>query len=117
MVRINPDESVCTVVVTVDADPSMLPTVVEHARLGVEEHFPRYDGFVGGALHVSGDGGRLVQYLQWASEEHYRRCRDDARWDDLPSTARFMALVGSGQATVDARTYTVVARSPSGRES
>lgn len=98
----------CTVIVTVDADPAAMPDLVSHARFGLER-FGDFEGFVGGALHQSEDGRRLVQYLQWEREADHRACIDDPQWDALPSTKRFMELVQSGQAKMDVRTYEVLA--------
>lgn len=99
---------VCTVIVTVDADPDVVPELEAHARFGIE-HFSEHPGYVGGALHRSADGRRLVQYLQWESEASYRDCMDDPRWDQLPSAARFLEHVSSGRAVLDARVFSVEA--------
>jgi len=106
---IDPEQNLCTVIVTVDADPGLMPELEAHARLGLEE-FPSYDGFVAGALHKSADGSRLVQYLQWRSAAHHRACIEDTRWDTLPSSTTFLDHARAGRATVDVRTYLVVAR-------
>ena len=37
------------------------------------------DGFVSANLHKSRDGRRVVNYAQWASEEHYQRMLQDPR--------------------------------------
>lgn len=105
---ISTDQSLCTVVVTVDASKSVMADLVEHARFGLQR-FPDYDGFLGGALHMSDDGTRLVQYLQWESQTSYAASRDDSRWDEAPSTRRFAEHVASGRALIDARTYEIVA--------
>ena len=99
---------ICTVIVTVDADPEIVPELEEHARDGLDR-FARLRGFISGALHKSDDGGRLVQYLQWKTVDDHLACVHHPQWDDLPSTRRFMELVGSGRATMDVRTYRVVA--------
>ncbi len=111
MIHIGTDQPVCTVVVTVEAAAGVLDDLVEHARSGIERHFGECDGFVGGALHVSADRAKLIQYLQWESERAYVRCRDDPKWDALVSTRRFLDAVRSGEALVDARIYRVVADS------
>lgn len=111
MIRIATDRPVCTVVVTVEAAAAVLDDLVGHAQLGIERHFGECDGFVGGALHVSTDRTKLIQYLQWESEGAYLRCRDDPKWDALVSTQRFLDAVSSGAALVDARIYRVVADS------
>ena len=95
-----------TVIVTVDAAPSVLDEMENHARTGLEA-FPEYPGFVSGALHRSADGARLVQYLQWSDEAAYLACRDDPRWDKTNSADRFMAHVTAGRATIDERSFAV----------
>lgn len=108
------ERPICTVIVTVDAAPDTMADLVEHAQAGIDHHFPSYPGYRGGALHLSGEGTRLVQYLQWDSESDYLACRDDPRWDALETTQRFMTHLRHGRATVDARTYTVTACSGPG---
>lgn len=106
MLTIDETKSLCTVIVTVDADPVHMSDLLEHAELGLGR-FAGFNGFVSGALHSSADRGRLIQYLQWETEALYRSCIDDPTWADLPSTVRFMALVESGLARVDVRVYSV----------
>ena len=110
MPRITHPTGLHTVIVTVDADADTLPGLADHARLGLEE-FSRYPGFRGGALHVSDDGYRMVQYLQWESMEEYRACVEDPAWDDLPSTRAFMDTLASGRAHLDVRAFRVEATS------
>ncbi len=106
MTKITEGADLCTVIVTVDAEPAEMENLAAHASAGLEA-FRSYPGFVSGALHVSQDGGRIVQYLQWATEADYRACVDDPSWDDRASTRRFMERVESGAARVDVRTYVV----------
>lgn len=108
MPRIGVGESLCTVVVTVDAPPDHLPALEKHAREGLRL-FRSFPGFVAGALHRSRDGARLVQYLQWRSEEDHLACMDDPSWDASPSARRFVELDRHGAIRVDVRTYDVVA--------
>lgn len=108
MPRIVEDTGLCTVIVTVDAPPALLEEMVAHARAGIRR-FAEYPGYAGGALHVSDDGGRLIQYLQWRSRSEYEACIEDPAWDDLESTAPFLDAVRSGRAKLDARVYDVVA--------
>ena len=103
-----PAQSVCAVIVTVDAGAEAMPAIEAHARFGLTQ-FPQFEGFVSGALHKSADGTRLVQYLRWSGKAQYERCIGDPRWDDLPSTQQVMALVRHGDATMDVRVYDVVA--------
>ena len=109
--RRDDQEAACTVVVTVDAPPDVMDDLVAHARVGIER-FVECQGYIHGTLHLSEDGRRLVQYLRWATKSDYEACRDDPRWDALPTTARFMALVSSDAVTLDARAYEALERSP-----
>lgn len=95
-----------TVIVTVDASQDLIPALQEHAAMGIRR-FDTYPGYLGGALHVSADGTRLVQYLQWESESSYESCRTDPAWDALRSTQHFLAAVASGRATIDSRSFHV----------
>jgi hypothetical protein len=105
-VRIEKNRDLCTVIVTVDAPPDVMPRLEAHARAGIHG-FAECPGYLGGAMHVSEDGTRLVQYLQWTSEAHYRKCVEDPRWDELSTTAEFMDAIREGRARVDARTFYV----------
>jgi hypothetical protein len=108
--RITHPTDLRTVIVTVDADADVLPALADHARLGLVK-FSDYAGFRGGALHLSDDGCRMVQYLQWNSMEEYRACVEDPAWDDLPSTRAFMDTLASGRARLDVRSFRVEASS------
>lgn len=109
--RIPSSSDCCTVIATVDADPTVLVALEAHARAGLE-HFPSFPGFLGGALHRSGDGERLVQYLQWSSRAEYERCIDDPSWDALPSTRHFLDAVHEGRARLNVRVFDVVMVAP-----
>lgn len=98
----------CIAIVTVDAPPHALVDVVAHARAGLAA-FPDWEGFLDGTLHVSTDGGRLVQLLRWRDEDSYHAAMDHPSWASFPTTAAFMAHVGAGTAQVDARLFQIVA--------
>lgn len=106
----DPLEAGCIVIVTVDAPLDVMDDLVAHARAGIRR-FGDCQGFVDGTLHRSEDGRRLVQYLRWASVAAYETCRDDPRWDGLPTTDRFMALAATDAVTLDARVFEVLDRS------
>ncbi|MCG8587807.1 MAG: hypothetical protein MJE66_00800 [Proteobacteria bacterium] len=97
-----------TVIVTVDAEPEIMPRLEAHARFGLDA-FAEFDGYCGGQLHVSLDRRRLVQIVRWRTEGDYLACRDDARWEEVPTTKAFMAAVESPNVVMDVRAYTVVA--------
>lgn len=104
------------VIVTVDAAAEVLAEMADHARLGLEG-FDAWPGYVGGDLHVSADGTRLVQRLEWDSQADWERCRDDPHWDTVPSTRRILEHVETGRARLDVRTYERVATSSTRRNS
>ena len=104
---IRENSGLITVIVTVDAPVTIMSEMESHARAGLRL-FPEFEDFVSGALHKSADGGRLVQYLQWKTEENYFACMNDPRWDDLPSARRFLDHVDSGEARVNVRIYNVI---------
>lgn len=108
MTIIRQQQTICTVIVTVDAPTDLIPELETHARYGLTQ-FIEFTGFVAGALHKSKDGTRLVQYLQWETEADHLACINDTRWDQIPSTRRFMELVKSGAVGMDVRIYDVVA--------
>lgn len=88
------------VIVTIDTDPETMPTMEVHASAGLQR-FRDHAGFLGGSLHVSLDGTRLVQHTRWASEREYRACIDDPTWDELPSTRPFMTALERGAAIMN----------------
>ncbi len=98
----------CTVIVTVDAAAGVMAELESHAREGIAR-FAAFEGFIAGALHRSEDGARLVQYLQWETEEHHLACMNDPRWEDVPSTRIFMDHIAAQRAKVDVRVYDVIA--------
>ncbi len=106
MLRIGERDDICTVIVTVDAPLELVSDLADHARFGLRE-FTRFDGFLGGGLHLSQDRGRIVQYLQWGSESEYRACIDDPSWEEHASTQAFMEAVRTGRAKLDARIFAV----------
>ncbi len=110
MLRISESGPPCTVIVTVDAQRDVLPELEAHARLGLER-FPEFPGFLGGALHRSADGTRLVQYLQWASQAEYEACLTHPRWEEMETTQRFMTHVNAGRARMSAQIFAVIATS------
>ena len=99
---------ICGVIVTVDAEAELMPTLEAHARYGLTR-FPEFDGFISGALHKSADGTRLVQYLRWRSEADHLACIHDPCWDTDPSSKRFLDLAESEGVTMEVRVYEVVA--------
>ena len=107
-----PSPEPIAVIVTVEGNPDALAIAVEHARSGLEQHFPTYPGFIVGALHESLTGQQIVQYLRWQSMKHYLACRDDPAWDERPTTSAFTAAVNAGDLALQEATYRVVTVRP-----
>ena len=73
---IDPSNTECTVIVTVDGKLADMEFVIQHTSNGLNR-FSQFDGFISGATHVSDDGNRVVQYLQWDSKEAHEACMND----------------------------------------
>ena len=99
--------SACTVIVTVDGLKDDIIAVLNHASQGLEV-FANFDGFVAGATHLSDNGRRIVQYLQWDSKDSHEYCMKDPLWEDLDSGKMFMQLMRAGAIQVDVQTFEVV---------
>jgi hypothetical protein len=107
-VIIDPSNTGCTVIVTVDGKPIDMEFVVQHASNGLDR-FSQFDGFIAGATHVSDDGNRIIQYLQWDSKEAHETCMNDPAWNEDDSSRRFIRIMQSGAIKVDVRTYNIAA--------
>ncbi len=108
MTSISESAKLCTVIVTVDGDPSVIEEIKPHAQDGLRR-FREFPGFISGSLHQSIDGGRLVQYLQWKTEADHLACMNDPRWEELPSARHFLETIAKRRAVLDVRTYRVEA--------
>ncbi len=67
------------------------PKIVESLRSFTEHSTMGRPGFVGASIHVSRDGSRVVNYVQWDDEASYRAMFDDpaakAHFDDVGAIA------------------------------
>ncbi len=102
------EQTICVVIVTVDANTETIGEVTAHAQYGLKR-FAEFDGFICGVLHRHANGTRIVQYLRWQSEADHLACMNHPLWDDVPSSRRFLGLVNSGQIRVDVGVYDVIA--------
>ena len=100
-------DSICVVIVTVDAAAKVLPDLVPHAQKGLSL-FATFGGFISGTLHINPEGTRMVQYLQWETEAHHLACMNDPRWEEMDSARTFMETIHAGRATMDVNTYRIV---------
>ena len=87
---IDQSATICTVIVTVDGEAEDLEFVAGHASEGLEQ-FSQFEGFIAGATHISEDGERVIQYLQWESEEAHEACMVG---DRLTTDVRMAARAG-----------------------
>jgi hypothetical protein len=107
-VIIDPSNTGCTVIVTMDGKPIDMEFVIQHAANGLDR-FSQFDDFIAGATHVSDDGNRVVQYLQWNSKKAHEACMNDPGWTTDESSKRFIELMQSYTIKVDVRTYRIAA--------
>ena len=104
--QIHTNTPCCTVIVTVDGSNAAIAAVLAHATSGLER-FADHDGFLAGATHLSQDGTRIVQYLQWRDEAAYTACMASPAWESIPSSRDFMHMMARGEIAVDARVFGV----------
>ncbi len=100
-------EQPVTVMVLFDVDPADQQELVTLA-LQTQEIFKAQRGFLGGSLHRSADGKRVVQHLRWRTMEDNLACMGSPDWQG-DTGQRFMAFIGSGKATMDPQVYEAVA--------
>lgn len=105
--HIDPFRNICTVIVTVDGEDNEMRFVVNHASAGLDR-FSSFAGFMAGATHLSEDGKRVIQYLQWESRETHEACMNHPSWDENESSKRFVEMMESGTIRVDVRIYDIV---------
>ena len=105
--HIDPSRNICTVIVTVDGKVDEMTFVVNHASAGLDQ-FSSFAGFIAGATHLSDDGKRVIQYLQWESREAHEACMNHSSWNEDESSKRFIGMMESGTIRVDVRTYDIV---------
>ena len=107
MAIIDRDADVATVIVLMTIDPADQQALVALAE-AAQPIFARQPGFVAAALHRSGDGTRVVQYLQWRSLADSQACMESPDWQGREG-ADFMGFLQAGKATMEVHDYTVVA--------
>lgn len=106
--EINRNQEFCTVVVIVQGKAEDIAEVRDHAAQG-PELFSGFDGFIAGATHMSEDGGRIIQYLQWRSKADHEACMAHPSWNEQESSRRFMEKMRGGALQVDVGIYDVIA--------
>ncbi|WP_216900502.1 antibiotic biosynthesis monooxygenase family protein [Nocardia alni] len=68
---IDPSADLVTLVNVFTVDPERQLELADALDRSTEEIFVGVPGFISANLHVSLDGTRVVNYAQWASEQHY----------------------------------------------
>ncbi len=68
---IDPTADLVTLINVFTVDPEKQIEPVDALDKSTEEIFLGVPGFISANLHVSLDGTRVVNYAQWASEQHY----------------------------------------------
>lgn len=77
MTKIGPGHDVLTVVFEFDIEPEEQQPLCEAVMRLVGDIVSRQPGFVSANLHLSRDGRKVLNYLQWESLEAFERFRDD----------------------------------------
>lgn len=98
---IDADQAVYTLINTFDVGAESSSAVVESLRDFTEHVTRSLAGFVSTSVHVSVDRTRVVNYVQWRSEEHF------AAMFRLPETQAHLREVGALAKQVTPVTYQV----------
>ena len=96
-----------TITLIFEVDPSDQRELIELAR-ATQPIFARQRGFVSASLLRSDDGMRVLHILCWRTRAEGEACMRSAEWAS-EAGARFMAFLGAGRATMDARSYEAIA--------
>ena len=96
----------CTVIVSVDGDVKDIESVLNHVTSGLDL-FNEFDGFIAGATHLSEDGTRIIQYLNWKNKQAHKRCTEDPRWFEHEPSRHFIDLMKSGKIKVKAEIFNI----------
>ncbi len=107
MVGIAEDSGLHTLVVTFTVTPDKQADLVQYLQ-GVAADHSEHDGFVSCSIHRSGDGLRVVEYIQWQTREHLQA---------VLATPEARAHVTDPSRQADAHAYVVasVTEAPAGR--
>lgn len=96
-------DTTTTAIVVFQTEPEHADELVRLAR-ATQPIFARQPGFLGGTLHRSEDGRRLIEVLRWRSRADNDACFMSPDWQ-APEGQAFMAFVGSGKATMEPQVY------------
>jgi quinol monooxygenase YgiN len=87
-IRIGSDITTLVNVFTVDPDNQQ--KLVQLLKEGTESFFSKQPGFISSSVHASKEGGRAINYSQWASAGDIENFRKDPRF--APYVQRLAAL-------------------------
>jgi quinol monooxygenase YgiN len=87
-IRIGSD--ITTLVNVFTVDPGNQHKLVQLLKEGTESFFSKQPGFISSSVHASKEGGRAINYSQWASATDIENFRSDPRF--VPYIQRLAAL-------------------------
>ena len=87
-IRIGSDITTLINVFTVEPDNQQ--KLVQLLKEGTESFFSRQPGFISSSVHASKEGGRAINYSQWASAKDIENFRNDPKF--APYIQRLAAL-------------------------
>lgn len=105
MAVLSDTESVFTVMVRVETPPERQQELVEISKR-VAPVFARVPGFVSYHLHRGREGGVVISYLQWRSEDDHLACMSNP--EVMAAGVEWMAFVSEAQAKLSVETFEVV---------
>jgi quinol monooxygenase YgiN len=91
MAEIVSDAGYATFINTFRCEPSNQDEVVQINIEIIERVASAYPGFISAAVHRSGDGTRVFNYLQWESAEHLAAMQRSPEFQAI--TRRFAGLI------------------------
>jgi hypothetical protein len=88
-ITVTADADAVTLVNVFTVDPTRQIELVDALDDATRETFVTLPGFISANLHTSLDGARVINYAQWASEQHYAEAlhRADVREHLAEATA------------------------------
>jgi len=87
-IRVGSDITTLVNVFTVEPDNQQ--TLVQLLKEGTETFFSKQPGFISSSVHASREGGRAINYSQWASAKDIEHFRSDPKF--APYIQRLVAL-------------------------
>jgi len=88
-----PQDTRCTVLVTLDCPSRASFEAVARLALKNLPHFWSMPGFLGGEIYVATGTWRVITRLDWQTVEDHERCMSDPAWSDVPESIEFQDRV------------------------